>query len=105
MGLGEPEPMQHLTLLEELAILALTNTEIGDAGLNTLTQLPSLVALRIDGRQLTQAGAESLMKMPKLEVLAVVGPEVGTGEVELIKGLRNLKELYLELHFRASLCN
>jgi Leucine-rich repeat (LRR) protein len=54
--------------LTNLDWLALTGTDISDAGLAHLSELSSLTKIDVQGTKVTNEGAEKLMKsLPKLE--------------------------------------
>ena len=74
----------------------LSDTQLTDAGLESLKGLPSLDALDLPGTQITDAGLEHLKHLPHVSALNIGNTQVTDAGLEHLKGLTTLETLKLD---------
>ena len=82
--------------LDNLVFLALSDSQVTDAGLVHLNRLTNLHFLDLDGTQITDAGLVTLKGMTKLTDLTLGETKTTDAGLVHLKGLANLLRLYLD---------
>lgn len=84
--------LKHLRVFPESAVVRLSGTGVGDAGIEHLLQLPQLSELSLDRSQITDAGLAKLARLKQLKQLDLSGTSVSAEAVaELRRALPQLK--------------
>ncbi|MCF6313349.1 MAG: hypothetical protein L3J39_12950 [Verrucomicrobiales bacterium] len=78
-----------------VAVLDLSKTEVGDAGLKRLAKFERLVKLDLHGTAVTGAGLKSLQGLKHLRYLNLYGSQVADEGLQLLGKMKSLKEVYL----------
>jgi len=87
--------LEHLTALTNLQELDLDGTRVGDSGLEHLAALTNLIWLHLNDTQVGDAGLEHLSALTNLQFLGLDNTQVGDSGLEHLAALTNLQELYL----------
>jgi serine/threonine protein kinase len=89
------EDLARFDKLPSFTTLALSQTNIGDAGLRHLGELPLLQLLFLSETLVGDAGLEQFQRFPKLEVLHLYGTQVTDAGLEYLAGNSMLVDLSL----------
>jgi uncharacterized membrane protein len=92
----KPETFKKLAdLKDQLVILKATGVNLGNDALTDISRCTQLIRLRLDHATFGSEGLKPLITLQKLRYLNLVGTAVTQTDVLALKGLSNLKVLYL----------
>jgi Leucine Rich repeat len=86
--------LEHLTRLDELRALALSNTAVKDAGLWQVAKLRQLRSLGLGGTKVSASGLAALEALPHLETLDITGTAAQKEPLIDLRSLNSLKTVY-----------
>lgn len=90
----KPETYKELTQLkDQLVELKASGVHLDDEAVKAIGQCTQLIRLRLDNASFK--GLKSLTSLENLRYLNLVGTSVTAGDILELKGLKNLKELYV----------
>jgi internalin A len=86
-----PEGMKYLSRLDNLEVLRLSRTPVGDDALKPLERLNKLSYLDLSGANITDAGLAYLGKIGSLKVIRLDGTQITTAGLHHLDGLVSLR--------------
>ena len=91
-----PENLPAVFDNEDVDILVLKNTEVGDRDLAELWRIPKLMSLHLINTHVTDAGIPDLLKCQKLAILLLDGTSITDACLPVLGHMKQLKELGIE---------
>jgi hypothetical protein len=89
------EGLRHLSKLQRLKLLDISNNQVSDKGLEHLSELKELATLDLRANGVTDEGMKTLQKLENLRKLSVAYTKVTDAGLKQLKGLKKLQRLDL----------